>query len=695
MSETPQQHGWQPPDLDEPQDKAQSQRGFGLFEAPPAPDEFPVFTPYKSSVPPDDFPPDSSASQEERPAATFSGFPADEQPYVPAPAVVPIPGVAHDAFPADPPPAPITTPSPESSSESSSGSDAPEPAGHWAAFAAGEAPRQPTPPPWEAPASLSYEPSTYEVDPPDSSYLSSHQSPYEPAPEASESPVDAFQLPVFQPPEPEPFHIPSQSAAPVVEDAPPVAPGPVRAAAPVANRVTPGETPPAMPRPVGRVYGSAAATGAASPAAAPISPDASGSSGEPAGYSIGDAAPVSPGASDYPAAASGGVFSGSPDGQAYRSGAAPVSPGGYAAASDSAGDQAYSSGFSAEPGGFPAATPVSPGASGFSAEPAGYPPAAGDAAGLAGASGFPSEAADYPAAAGSSGGPGYSSDASGFPAESRDLPPDRPDGVGPVSSQDPSPAAATPSGLIRATFRPSNIAQPDPSDVIPTGRTSTIYSSPTSVAAPPATAPAPAPPPAAPALAPRQARQHTFGDLLEPGPGGTQSASVPMQRGPQPPAAPPVTMPPPVPPQRSGPPAASLPPPREQQQSRFDQFAPQTPKITEAALEPRPERKGRLIIGVLAGCATLLAVAFGGLLLIDKLVSGPTFKIDDCVKQSGMDAVAADCREVGAFKVVSVVASQQECDQTQPYVEQENGFLCLQPASGAAEKPQATPTQSP
>ncbi|HEX6687007.1 MAG TPA: hypothetical protein VF062_29850 [Candidatus Limnocylindrales bacterium] len=123
-------------------------------------------------------------------------------------------------------------------------------------------------------------------------------------------------------------------------------------------------------------------------------------------------------------------------------------------------------------------------------------------------------------------------------------------------------------------------------------------------------------------------------------------------------------------------------------QSRFEQFSGQQPPArpagtTTGTLEPKPERKGRLIVGVLVGCALLLAIAFGGLLLIDKLV-GPTFGIGDCVKPSDAqirEAVPASCSDEGAFKVVSSVNSADECDETQPYVQMEEEVLCLKPAT--------------
>jgi hypothetical protein len=126
------------------------------------------------------------------------------------------------------------------------------------------------------------------------------------------------------------------------------------------------------------------------------------------------------------------------------------------------------------------------------------------------------------------------------------------------------------------------------------------------------------------------------------------------------------------------------PAPADAQQAKFEQFAPQPqgarPATGAIATEPKPERKGRLIVGVLVGCVALLAVAFGGLFLIYKL-AGPTFKVGDCVKQNGNDAVAASCTDEGAYKVVSSVKSADECDQTQPFVKLDDEILCLKPAS--------------
>jgi hypothetical protein len=256
------------------------------------------------------------------------------------------------------------------------------------------------------------------------------------------------------------------------------------------------------------------------------------------------------------------------------------------------------------------------------------------------------------------------------------------------------PASGDPSmGMVRATARVSSVAQPNPGEAVPVAKSSTVYgSSMASAAFAPADAPAPMAPPG------RSGRPHAFGDLLEP----AAPSNIPVQRGPQQPAHPTnatgaqaVGAPPAVP-QRPGQPGPAG-PPGDPAQSRFDQFAgaqgqqgqqglqrqqaPARPAPASAP-EQKPERKGRLIIGVLVGCALLLAVAFGGLLLIDKMV-GPTFAVGDCVKPSEnqREAVAASCSDNGAFKVVSSVTSADECDKTQPYVQIDKEILCLKPAT--------------
>ena len=179
------------------------------------------------------------------------------------------------------------------------------------------------------------------------------------------------------------------------------------------------------------------------------------------------------------------------------------------------------------------------------------------------------------------------------------------------------------------------------------------------------------------------------------------AAPIPAQRIPANPAGP--GMPPmgaPPPPNMAGPGPSMAPPAagrasasipgREPNQAAFEQFKPATPD-TSAPAEPKPERKGRIIVGVLVGCVTLLAVAFGGLFLVDKIFNGPVFVVGDCVKQSENVAVRAECGETGAFQVKAAVTSPDQCqDQSQPHVQQKDQILCLAPVAAT----DATPTPS-
>ena len=114
--------------------------------------------------------------------------------------------------------------------------------------------------------------------------------------------------------------------------------------------------------------------------------------------------------------------------------------------------------------------------------------------------------------------------------------------------------------------------------------------------------------------------------------------------------------------------------------SKFDSFKPDEPSI---ALEVKPVRSGRLIIGVVIGCALLLALAFGVLFGVDKLTSSdtsPQFKVGDCFRQDGTKAVPSGCGDAGAFTVVSVVTSSSQCeDKAQPTVEADKWVFCLKP----------------
>ena len=656
MSETPQQHGWQSPDLNDPaDDAARQQRGFGVFEAPSVPDDFPAFTPY-STLRADEFPPDS-----EQPTA-FPGFPSEEaSSYVPAPAVVPIPGVQHEAFPSDP--ALLPPPTPDHLDSGTSGS-----ARSWAAFAAGDGPRQSTSPkPWEelspfeasldaaAATTPSYDPPSYETpswetpsyEPSSSSSSSSYESSsyesssYEPSSSSSSSSYESpsYQTPSYETPSYESSSYESSSFEPSssyessfktsfdppADFDPPFEPS-YESSFESSFEPSYGRESTLDPEPEPSIPSYELSE--PEPVFAPPPPP-------PATGSVRVAAAVPPGSrvepNELPDVSSQMP---KPVGRVYGS----ASVGGGAIASGSTGGVYASSGA----------------VYGQPADPSAMP---GTPAAMPGSPGTPVS----PAAAGSVSMPG----SPGAP-------------VSPASMS--VPAAGDPStGMIRATARVSSAAAPSPGEAVPVAKSSTVYGSPAQAAAP-AEAPG------------RTGRQPAFGDLLEP----AAPPNIPMQRGPQSPIPAGVQMPggpppgiphnamQPVPPGQFGQPGQSgqlVQPVPPGQLAHPGQQPPARP-ITTSAPEPKPERKGRLIIGVLVGCVLLLAVAFGGLLLIDKLV-GPPFAVGDCVKQKTdkQEAIPAACTDEGAYKVVSSVGSADECDKEQPYVKVGEEILCLKPAT--------------
>ena len=72
-------------------------------------------------------------------------------------------------------------------------------------------------------------------------------------------------------------------------------------------------------------------------------------------------------------------------------------------------------------------------------------------------------------------------------------------------------------------------------------------------------------------------------------------------------------------------------------------------------------------------------MAFGITWVATRGSGTPTFEVGSCVRQSGNEAVQADCGSEGAFTVVSKVKKTSECaDTKQPYV--------VVPASGGGEE---------
>jgi hypothetical protein len=100
-------------------------------------------------------------------------------------------------------------------------------------------------------------------------------------------------------------------------------------------------------------------------------------------------------------------------------------------------------------------------------------------------------------------------------------------------------------------------------------------------------------------------------------------------------------------------------------------------------------RNGRVLLAVLTGAALLLVLPFLIVWAVTRSSGDSSFEVGSCVKQSGTAAVAANCGDVGAFKVVSKVADKSDCpDPNQPAAilpdnEGKERVLCLGPASGS------------
>jgi hypothetical protein len=121
------------------------------------------------------------------------------------------------------------------------------------------------------------------------------------------------------------------------------------------------------------------------------------------------------------------------------------------------------------------------------------------------------------------------------------------------------------------------------------------------------------------------------------------------------------------------------------EQGRFDNFRPDT---KDAEPEPVPQvRNGRVLLAVLTGAALLLILPFLIVWAVTRSSGDASFEVGSCVKQSGTKAVAADCSEAGAFKVVSKVANKADCpDPTQPAAtlpgnQGKESVLCLGPVT--------------
>lgn len=140
----------------------------------------------------------------------------------------------------------------------------------------------------------------------------------------------------------------------------------------------------------------------------------------------------------------------------------------------------------------------------------------------------------------------------------------------------------------------------------------------------------------------------------------------------------------------AGPATAIWSAPDDEEQKRFNAFrseGDEKPAEETSASEPTPQvRNGRVFLAVLTVAVLLLVVPLGIVWLVTQ--PGNTFnpKVGDCVKQSGNQALAADCSEPGAYTIVSRVDNKDKCpDPNQPHVMMPGGgaekVLCLKAAS--------------
>jgi hypothetical protein len=133
----------------------------------------------------------------------------------------------------------------------------------------------------------------------------------------------------------------------------------------------------------------------------------------------------------------------------------------------------------------------------------------------------------------------------------------------------------------------------------------------------------------------------------------------------------------------------SVPESESDDQGRFDQFKAEVLDSSTAAKPETPHvRMLPVLLGVIVGAALLVGLAFGLVYLISgDSDSGFTVNAGECVKRNGDEAVKADCGDPGAFEVVSIADTKEQCtDPGQPYVlnptsDGRTQVLCLKPRS--------------
>jgi hypothetical protein len=186
---------------------------------------------------------------------------------------------------------------------------------------------------------------------------------------------------------------------------------------------------------------------------------------------------------------------------------------------------------------------------------------------------------------------------------------------------------------------------------------------------PPTSAPMPTWPPREPPGADPDWERHRMGDVF---PGPASSAAPPS-----------------VPEQPGG-----WPPYVDGDQGRFgadpnqpDPFQPEQPNRIKPSSGSGHVRMLPVLLSVVIGAILLVGIAIGIVWLISR-GSGSSFDVGagDCVRRSGNTAVKASCSESGAYRVVSVADTRDQCaDKSQPYVlnptkDGKTQVLCLTPS---------------
>ena len=129
--------------------------------------------------------------------------------------------------------------------------------------------------------------------------------------------------------------------------------------------------------------------------------------------------------------------------------------------------------------------------------------------------------------------------------------------------------------------------------------------------------------------------------------------------------------------------------------------SPDTPQLQgqpSGPLRPKPPAESqprsttrvrtlRLVLSLVIGTVLLVSPALYVAWRMGRASDSTTFNVSvgDCVKRSGDKAVKAACNDSGAYQVVSIVDSEDQCIANQPHVlnpttDGKTQALCLRPA---------------